>query len=426
MKYNFFLFFLLSPLVSAFCLSYVGTEHLDFTGQRFLGNDSLSSFVLRNGDRVVFLGDTFVERAQEFGYLELALTTRWPSRNIKFRNLGWSGDTVYGDSRGHYTQPPTAYEHLVDQVTSAEPTHLFICYGANLAFEEMDGVDHFLKGLNNLLDDLSDSTKAQIVLLSPPPHEPDISPSDPEMYNENLRQASTAIQRVASQRGYRFIDLFHELRRVIEDEDRLLTTNGIYYNAVGYYYAAHIIEKGLELPVRDWKVVLDTEAGTAQTDGSTVADLRGDQQSVAFTLKHEHLPVPFPEANAGSEEPFLSAGALSVKGLRSGQYELLEEGQVVATASAQDWAEGVVVQSPISLNRAEQIRSLIKEKNQLYFYRYRPQNETYLVGFRKYEQGQNAGELDQFDVLIDEKELEIGHLRQPEPHRYELIRVSSR
>ncbi len=48
----------------------------------------------------------------------------------------------------------------------------------------------------------------------------------------------------------------------------------------------------------------------------------------------------------------------------------------------------------------EQMRARIVDKNQLFFYRYRPQNETYLFLFRKHEQGNNAVEIPQFDPLI--------------------------
>ena len=57
------------------------------------------------------------------------------------------------------------------------------------------------------------------------------------------------------------------------------------------------------------------------------------------------------------------------------------------------------------------------------FYRWRPQNITYLFGFRKHEQGQNAKELAEFDKLIAAKEKEINKLKQPVPHTYEIIRV---
>ena len=55
----------------------------------------------------------------------------------------------------------------------------------------------------------------------------------------------------------------------------------------------------------------------------------------------------------------------------------------------------------------DKLRELIREKNDLYFHRYRPQNETYLRGFRKHEQGQNAKEIAQFDALIEKAENRI-------------------
>jgi hypothetical protein len=74
----------------------------------------------------------------------------------------------------------------------------------------------------------------------------------------------------------------------------------------------------------------------------------------------------------------------------------------------------------LDLAQAEKLRQTIVAKNRLYFYRWRPENETYLFGFRKYEQGKNAREIPQFDPLIAEKEKEIAKLRVPVPHVYEL------
>ncbi len=45
-------------------------------------------------------------------------------------------------------------------------------------------------------------------------------------------------------------------------------------------------------------------------------------------------------------------------------------------------------------------RRKIVEKNRLFFFRWRPQNETYLTGFRKHEQGKNAAEVADFDPLV--------------------------
>jgi len=72
-------------------------------------------------------------------------------------------------------------------------------------------------------------------------------------------------------------------------------------------------------------------------------------------------------------------------------------------------------------DQVEKLRQTIIEKNRLYFHRWRPQNETYLFGFRKHEQGQNAREIPQFDPIIEKLEKEIAKLRVPVPHTYEIV-----
>ncbi len=57
------------------------------------------------------------------------------------------------------------------------------------------------------------------------------------------------------------------------------------------------------------------------------------------------------------------------------------------------------------------LRAVVQAKNELFFNRYRPQNEIYLFGSRKHEQGNNGVEIPQFDPLIEAKEKEIAQLR---------------
>ena len=53
---------------------------------------------------------------------------------------------------------------------------------------------------------------------------------------------------------------------------------------------------------------------------------------------------------------------------------------------------------------AEALRASVLRKNSLFFHRSRPANYTYIFGFRKREQGQNAVEIPKFDPLIDKAE----------------------
>lgn len=69
----------------------------------------------------------------------------------------------------------------------------------------------------------------------------------------------------------------------------------------------------------------------------------------------------------------------------------------------------------------ENLRRAVIAKDTLFFNRWRPQNETYLFGFRKHEQGRNAKEIPMFDPLIARGDEEIQRLKstalaqQPHP-----------
>ena len=69
------------------------------------------------------------------------------------------------------------------------------------------------------------------------------------------------------------------------------------------------------------------------------------------------------------------------------------------------------------------MRSLIRQKNELFFHRFRPQNETYLHGFRKHEQGQNAKEMAELDEPIKKVEEQIAKLRLPKAYSLVFRRV---
>src|SRR6266542_2873215 len=88
-------------------------------------------FELKEADRVVLSGNTLIEREQRYGYWEAALTSRWPDRNITFRNLGWSGDTVWGEARAGFDTPADGFRRLVQHTLALKPTVIIVAYGGN-------------------------------------------------------------------------------------------------------------------------------------------------------------------------------------------------------------------------------------------------------------------------------------------------------
>jgi lysophospholipase L1-like esterase len=266
---------------------------------------------LTDGDRVVLVGNTLIEREQRYAWWELALTTTFPGKKVTFRNLGWSGDTVFGDARAGFGTPADGFKQLVEHTLALKPTVILLGYGTNESFEGPEGLPRFTKGLEALLDRLA-PTKARFVLLSPL-RQANLGPPlpDPAANNRNLRLYAGAIRDIAAKRGHTFVDLYERFGDLAKVNG--VTDNGIHLTDAGYRWSAGVLMKALG---HDWR-----------PDGAY-----------------------------------------------------------------------------------EKLRKTIIAKNELYFHRWRPQNVTYLFGFRKHEQGNNAVEIPKFDPLVEAKEKEIWKL----------------
>ena len=271
-------------------------------------------FELKPTDRLVLIGSTLIEREQRYGYWEAMLTARAPG--LKVRNLGWSGDDVFGLARRAFDldKSDIGRKRLVELAIAEKPTAILICYGTNEAFEGEAGLEKFRKGLEKLLDELA-PTKARIGLMSPPPMEDKGRPlPDPAPQNRRLAAYRDAIEQTAKARGLYFADFFQALGGTA-DAMTGLTDNGLHLTDDGYKRTSAAFAKALGLP---------------------------------------------------------------------------EEG---------GYSDSL-----------EPVRQAIQKKNELYFHRWRPQNQTYLFGFRKHEQGKNAKEIVEFDPLVAAAEAEIDKL----------------
>lgn len=362
-------------------------------------------FSLRDGDRVVLVGSTLIEREQRYGYWETALTRRYPDKSITFRNLGWSGDTAFGDARAGFGTRADGFRHLKEHVLALKPTVIFIGYGTNESFEGPKGLPRFVKGLETLLDAFA-PTKACIVLLSPLKQE-NLGPPlpDPKENNKNLRLYADAIRDMAKKRDLLFVDLYN----LLDKQKHPLTDNGIHLTAWGYWYSTTLLlERGLSLNESPGPIM-----------GLKKVQIGKDR----FQVAADRLPLPPQPTEEATLAPPRDGHALSWGGLSPGKYNFTIDGKVIASADETGWAKGMRISGGPDSAQSEQLRQAIIAKNRLYFYRWRPENETYLFGFRKHEQGQNAREIPQFDPLIAAKEKEIAKLRVPVAHTYELKAV---
>jgi len=74
----------------------------------------------KEGDRVVFLGDSITHGGHYEEYVNLFYATRYPARNVWFSNAGWSGGTA-----------KTALWSVEDDVVAKKPTVVTVMLGMN-------------------------------------------------------------------------------------------------------------------------------------------------------------------------------------------------------------------------------------------------------------------------------------------------------
>jgi GDSL-like Lipase/Acylhydrolase family len=263
----------------------------------------------RTGDTVVLLGDTFLERDYNYAQLETLLTAAVRGKGVRFRNLGWSGDTPRCESRSYFGPPQEGFDRLKQQLTEIKPTLVVACYGAVDAFKGPSGHADFLSAYARQLDMIKDATGgARIVIMSPPPVSADAN-RWPSLAGHRAKQEAQrdALRAFAAERSLAFADLYAAAKDI-----PLETENGVAYTRADYARIAPAFVRSLALPLSE-------------------AALSSAQNNPALT-------------------------------------------------------------------------TAVMEKNRLFFHRWRPQNEIYLFGSRKHEQGNNGVEIPMFDPLIAEKE----------------------
>jgi putative heme-binding domain-containing protein len=225
-------------------------------------------FALRTGDRVVFVGDTLIEREQSVGYLEVALTTRFADQTFTVRNIGWSADTPDGASRfglslmqaGH-EPADEGWKQLQKQLQELKPTVLVVGYGMADSFAGAAGLPSFVSRMKQLLDaaqKAAGAEKLRVLLLSPIAHQKLPAPwPDPTTHNEQLASYSAALRQLAGERQATFVDLFTAFKDRPNAEQ--LSLNGIHLTAAGYRLAAEELERQLGWPAGAWRTSPHTE-----------------------------------------------------------------------------------------------------------------------------------------------------------------------
>jgi lysophospholipase L1-like esterase len=413
-------------------------------------------FFIKDGDRVVFLGDSITEQRLYTTYIEAYALTRHPEWKLWFRNVGWGGDTAWLRQRAHPDErqlfgadEATQQKMVEDSVSRGlnrdvlplKPTAVTIKFGMNdHAYQKFreDIFGAYVRSQSELAKVL-EAHGARVAFLTPQPIEERRPDPDKDVRNQSLRQFSDGLKEVAAKQGAIFVDQFDPYMAIMLREraaDPAVMIGGgdaVHPGPAGHTMMAWAILKGLGATALVSRAEFDGATGKLlAAEACRVTNLKVDQGTLAFDRADDALPMPVdPKAEPALKlAPILQdldQYELHVTGLPAGTYELSIEGEPVGKAGSEELAKGwnlATSAGPIT-KQAQEVLALVFHKNNLFFQRWRSVQLFEFPGWAQSPEAESkrAAELARLDGQIAEAEAQINTLRKPKPHHFDLRKL---
>src|SRR5436190_6075578 len=165
-----------------------------------------SDFYLKDGDRVVFYGDSITDQRLYTTFTETYVLTRFPRLDVSFVNSGWGGDRVTGGGGGPIDL------RLRRDVVAYKPTVMTIMLGMNdgsyRAFDEKI-FDTYAKGYQHIIDSVKEALPGiRFTAIQPSPFDDVTQPPRFEGgYNAVLLRYSQFVKELAERQKLSVADL---------------------------------------------------------------------------------------------------------------------------------------------------------------------------------------------------------------------------
>lgn len=334
---------------------------------------ALAAPLLKDGDRMVFLGDSITEQRIHTRFVMNYFALRYPAMKVSFRNAGWSGD-----------RSPGALGRLQRDVLSLKPTVVSICFGmndGNYTVFDQGTFDVYMKGMTGLVSELK-KANVQVVLLTPGCVDPD-KRQNGDVYNATLTKFAAGVKELAAKEKLPVFDinalmLDVQAKAKKDNPQFSMIPDSVHPNDLGQLVMAYGLLKALGCAEQASGVVIDAAGGKAEADRCTVADLKASDEAVSFTRTDAALPTWFsPQAIPVlkylplNEE--LNKYQFAATGLKAGKWKLAVEGTEVGTFTEADLAKGVNLATMAGpwQTLGAQVNQLSAEQENLYFSRWR-------------------------------------------------------
>ena len=388
-------------------------------------------FYLKNGDTVVFYGDSITDQRLYTTFVETYAVTRFPDLRVRFIHSGWGGDRVGGGGGGPIDL------RLRRDVIAYRPTVMTIMLGMN------DG--HYRAFDQPLFDEYAAGSRAivatvraalpdiRITEIEPSPYD-DVTraPMFEGGYNTVLVRYGAFLKEMAAKDRLDVADLNTPVTAMLA---KAQTTNAtlapkilpdrVHPGPSGHLIMAEALLKAWGAPARVSDVTIDAGSRSPANVGNAEVTQVDASNGLSWRETDKALPMPIDwkdeaVALAVHSSDFLDSldqELLRVSGLASGTYVLKIDGETVGVFPSAQLDKGInLAEYPTPMaKQAAEVHALTIKHNNVHFARWRTV-QVPLDG-----QGFDTAASERaLDELEDQLVMAQRVAAQPKPHLYTL------
>lgn len=394
-----------------------------------------AQFALKNGDRVVFYGDSITDQQLYTADIEAFVRTRFPNLKVMFFHSGWAGDRVTGGQGGDIDT------RLTRDVLAYRPTMVTVMLGMNDAgYRPFDRglFDAYTKGYAHIVERLKkEAPKARLTLLRPSPFD-DVTRSFTFEggYNAVLVRYGDYVKQLGMENGATVADLNSPVVAMLQKANVIdparaqqILPDRIHPGDAGALVLAEALLKAWNAP-SVVSLLAISDGQVTSTANTRISQFVSKSGKLSWTQKDDALPFALNMKNALTRlvvesSDFFSAlnqQTLTAK-LPPGRYALSIDGATVGVFGATGLAKGLnlaPLETPMRA-QAQRVAELVKARIEMHNQRWRmiqtnPLYADLTVGVP--ERDALLQDMDRYDAALDVAAREAA---KPVAHRFALV-----
>jgi lysophospholipase L1-like esterase len=317
-------------------------------------------FAVKDGDTVVFYGDSITAQHFYTRFAEEFVLTRYPEMHVRFLNAGVPGDTVYGGYAGSIA------ERIQQDVAPFHPSMITVMLGMNdggyvPSNAKIDAA--FRDGYHTLLNSLHKTAPdAATTLILPSPYDETTHGTDFPGYSLAVGKIAEDVAQIALQmatsgnKHFLVADFHRPLTEALTQAHAkfpalapLLIPDRIHPSESAHWIMAAELLSAWHVDPFVCRVAINANAlHTEESYRSQVTGLETLEDGINWTEVDEALPLPLDLDNAMtpvildvSKIASVDREMLRVQALQPGKYQLLVDARPVADFSSEELERGV-------------------------------------------------------------------------------------